>query len=121
MRAASRPAPPIDRRARGRVKLDSRGPLFYGCRRVGRNGRAAIVLKFRKMRDGAAARHSPLGEDERFTRIGPFLAATKLDELPQLINVLRGDMSLVGPRPEDPPFVDLQRDSYARSCASSPG
>ena len=103
------------------IKLDSRGPLFYGCRRVGRDGRELMVLKFRKMRDGASGPALTLGEDERFTRIGPFLAATKIDELPQLINVLRGDMSLVGPRPEDAGFVDLQRESYDEILRVKPG
>jgi lipopolysaccharide/colanic/teichoic acid biosynthesis glycosyltransferase len=103
------------------IKLDSRGPLFYGCRRVGRDGRELRVLKFRKMRDGAGGPALTLDEDERFTRIGPFLAATKIDELPQLINVLRGDMSLVGPRPEDAGFVDLQRESYDRILRVKPG
>ena len=103
------------------IKLDSRGPLFYGCRRVGRDGRELSVLKFRKMRDGASGPALTLDEDERFTRIGPFLAATKIDELPQLINVLRGEMSLVGPRPEDAGFVDLQRESYDQILRVKPG
>lgn len=103
------------------IKLDSRGPLFYGCRRVGLDGRDLMVLKFRKMRDGARGPALTLGEDDRFTRIGPFLSATKLDELPQLINVLRGDMSLVGPRPEDAGFVELQRESYDEILRVKPG
>jgi len=103
------------------IKLDSRGPLFFGCRRVGRDGRDLLMLKFRKMRDGADGPALTLSQDERFTRIGPFLAATKLDELPQLLNVLRGDMSLVGPRPEDATFVDLRRDEYAAILRVKPG
>ncbi len=103
------------------IKLDSRGPLFYGCRRVGLDGRDLMVLKFRKMRDGARGPALTLDEDDRFTRIGPFLSATKLDELPQLINVLRGDMSLVGPRPEDAGFVELQRESYDEILRVKPG
>lgn len=103
------------------IKLDSRGPLFYRCRRVGRGGTELSVLKFRKMRDGASGPALTLDDDDRFTRIGPFLAATKLDELPQLINVLRGDMSLVGPRPEDAGFVDLRRAEYERILSVKPG
>jgi lipopolysaccharide/colanic/teichoic acid biosynthesis glycosyltransferase len=103
------------------VKLDSPGPLFYRCRRVGRGGSELSVLKFRKMRDGARGPALTVGEDERFTRVGRFLAATKLDELPQLINVLLGDMSLVGPRPEDAEFVGLMRADYEEILAVRPG
>ena len=86
------------------IKLESSGPAFYRCRRIGRRGREFRMLKFRKMHDGAAGPALASWEDDRFTRLGPFLARTKLDELPQLWNVLRGQMSLVGPRPEDPSF-----------------
>jgi lipopolysaccharide/colanic/teichoic acid biosynthesis glycosyltransferase len=103
------------------VVLESPGPLLYGCTRVGRDGRPIRVLKFRKMRDGACGPALTLDGDERFTRIGSWLATTKLDELPQLWNVLRGDMSLVGPRPEDPAFVGLRRDEYDEILAVTPG
>jgi lipopolysaccharide/colanic/teichoic acid biosynthesis glycosyltransferase len=103
------------------IKLDSRGPVFFRCRRVGLRGREIAMLKFRKMYDGA--RGSPLTakDDDRFTRIGRFLARTKLDEVPQLWNVVRGEMSLVGPRPEDPHFVALHRDDYRRILDVRPG
>jgi lipopolysaccharide/colanic/teichoic acid biosynthesis glycosyltransferase len=79
------------------------------------------MLKFRKMHDGASGPALVVPEDERFTRIGAFLARTKLDELPQLWNVLKGEMSLVGPRPEDPHFVELHRKPYEEILAVRPG
>jgi lipopolysaccharide/colanic/teichoic acid biosynthesis glycosyltransferase len=103
------------------VKLDSRGPLLYGCRRRGLGGREIRVLKFRKMRDGSRGAPLTVGIDERFTRVGRFLASTRLDELPQLWNVLRGDMSLVGPRPEDPSFVALRGTDYDHILRVRPG
>ena len=103
------------------IKLDSRGPVFYRCRRVGRNGADLEMLKFRKMRDGATGPPLASSQDDRFTRIGAFLARTKLDEVPQLWNVLRGQMSLVGPRPEDPSFIALHREDYERILSVRPG
>jgi lipopolysaccharide/colanic/teichoic acid biosynthesis glycosyltransferase len=103
------------------VKLESRGSAFYNGRRVGRDGREIGVLKFRKMYEGAAGPALTAAEDDRFTRIGRFLARTKLDELPQLINVFKGDMSLVGPRPEDPEFVELRRADFATILTVRPG
>ena len=103
------------------IKLESSGPAFYRCRRVGRCGREFRMLKFRKMHDGAQGPALASWEDERFTRLGPFLARTKLDELPQLWNVLRGQMSLVGPRPEDGGFVELFREPYESILAVRPG
>jgi lipopolysaccharide/colanic/teichoic acid biosynthesis glycosyltransferase len=103
------------------VKLDSRGPVFYRCRRVGLAGREFAMLKLRKMHHGAAGPALTSARDERFTRIGSFLARTKLDELPQLWNVIRGDMSLVGPRPEDPRFVALYRQEYTEILRAKPG
>jgi lipopolysaccharide/colanic/teichoic acid biosynthesis glycosyltransferase len=103
------------------VKLDSPGPVFFRCMRVGRNGRALAMLKFRKMRQEVAGPPLTAADDDRFTRIGGLLARTKLDEIPQLWNVLRGDMSLVGPRPEDPAFLGLHPDAFTEILQVRPG
>ena len=103
------------------IKLDSRGPVFFRCSRVGYRGRALRMLKFRKMYDGASGSPLTAAEDGRFTRVGKFLAASKLDEIPQLWNVLKGEMSLVGPRPEDHRFVALDRRAYAEILKVKPG
>jgi len=91
------------------VKLDSRGPAFYNQKRVGRFGETFSMYKFRTMRLNAET-NGPVwavrGGDARVTRLGALLRRTHLDELPQLFNVLKGDMSLVGPRPERPCFVN---------------
>jgi lipopolysaccharide/colanic/teichoic acid biosynthesis glycosyltransferase len=103
------------------IKLESRGPVFYKATRVGWRSRTLRVLKFRKMYDGATG-HALTGDvDPRFTRIGRLLARTKLDEIPQLWNVLRGQMSLVGPRPEDPAFVAHHEEQYREILAVRPG
>jgi lipopolysaccharide/colanic/teichoic acid biosynthesis glycosyltransferase len=103
------------------VRLDSRGPVFFRCTRVGQGGRHLAMLKFRKMRDGVSGPPLTAANDARFTRIGRFLAKSKLDEIPQLWNVLRGGMSLVGPRPEDPKIVGLHREQYAEIVRVRPG
>jgi lipopolysaccharide/colanic/teichoic acid biosynthesis glycosyltransferase len=94
------------------IKLDSPGPVFFRQERVGRHGRPFRIHKFRSMRvdaPGGAAKGPQLtvGDDPRITRPGRWLRASKLDELPQLIDVLQGTMSLVGPRPEVPRYVAL--------------
>ena len=101
------------------IRLDSPGPIIFRQRRVGENGRLFDMLKFRTMMQGAEAHQAALlketpdgqiihkrKEDPRVTRVGRFLRRSSLDELPQLINVLKGEMSLVGPRPEMPWLVD---------------
>jgi len=89
------------------IKVDSTGPVLYRQSRVGLHGRIFTMLKFRSMRVDAevAGPCWATDRDPRMTRIGAFIRATRLDEVPQLLNVLRGDMSLVGPRPERPHFV----------------
>lgn len=91
------------------VRLDTPGPALFRQQRVGRGGRLFRIHKFRTMVADAPQRGPGLtiGEDARITRVGRFLRAKRLDELPQLIDVLRGDMSLVGPRPEVPRYVAL--------------
>lgn len=88
------------------IRLDSPGPVFFRQERVGRHGIIFRILKFRTMRvNSEAGRQITVGEDARITRIGKVLRRFKIDELPQLLNVLRGEMSLVGPRPEVPRYV----------------
>jgi lipopolysaccharide/colanic/teichoic acid biosynthesis glycosyltransferase len=88
------------------IKLDSPGPVFYRQQRVGRGGVLFNIFKFRTMYVRAAdARQLTIGRDPRITRSGHFLRHYKVDELPQLLNVLQGSMSLVGPRPEVPRYV----------------
>jgi lipopolysaccharide/colanic/teichoic acid biosynthesis glycosyltransferase len=103
------------------VILDSPGPIFFAVDRVGYRGRRMRMLKFRKMAHDAAGLPLTVGNDDRFTRVGRWLAKTKLDELPQLWQVLRGEMSLVGPRPEDPGFVARHRDDYNAILSVRPG
>jgi lipopolysaccharide/colanic/teichoic acid biosynthesis glycosyltransferase len=105
------------------IIFDSPGPIFYRAQRVGKAGRTFYLLKFRSMVTNAD-RHGPgitKAGDKRVTRIGLFLRRTKLDELPQLLNVLRGDMNLVGPRPEDPRYVDLYTNEQREILAVRPG
>jgi lipopolysaccharide/colanic/teichoic acid biosynthesis glycosyltransferase len=103
------------------VRIESPGPVFYRARRVGRGGRPLQMLKFRKMHHNAKGAPLTMSEDDRFTRVGRLLAKTKLDELPQLWHVLNGEMSLIGPRPEDPSFVAERFDDYADILAVRPG
>src|SRR3954470_18332826 len=105
------------------IKLDSPGPVLFRQVRVGRRFEPFRIFKFRTMR------HAPAGDgqaitsqhDSRVTRVGSLLRRTKLDELPQLFNVLLGDMSFVGPRPEVPKYVELYRTEYAPILETRPG
>ncbi|MEX0972464.1 MAG: sugar transferase [Solirubrobacterales bacterium] len=103
------------------VFLDSPGPVIYRAVRIGMGGRAFEMLKFRTMREGVAGSAIAGAEDRRITPVGRFLRATRLDELPQLWNVLRGEMSFVGPRPELEEFVRLHSDDYREILAVPPG
>jgi lipopolysaccharide/colanic/teichoic acid biosynthesis glycosyltransferase len=103
------------------IYLDSPGSVFYRSTRVGRGGHTFEMLKFRKMRRTAKGGPLTMSDDERFTPIGSFLAMTKFDELPQLWNVIKGEMRLVGPRPEVPEFVARYRAEYEELLSVLPG
>src|SRR5438477_8553442 len=117
------------------VKLESRGPVFFTQERVGRGGRLFRIIKFRTMVNGADKRRDELlsrsvygdarlfkvRDDPRMTRLGRFLRRTSLDELPQLANVLRGNMSLVGPRPPLPSEVALYEEHHYARFDVKPG
>lgn len=105
------------------VKAEDGGPVLFKQERVGYRGRRFRIWKFRTMVPNAEARGLPLtvGRDPRVTRIGAWLRPRKLDELPQLFNVLAGDMSLVGPRPDVPRYVDLYRAPERRVLELVPG
>ena len=93
------------------IKITSSGPVLYMQERVGRNGRLFKIIKFRSMHVDAESKTGPVWatgrNDTRVTPIGRFLRRTHIDELPQIINVLKGDMSIIGPRPERPHFVEI--------------
>lgn len=95
------------------IRLDSRGPILFKQQRVGQYGRTFSILKFRTMRqtNSSSMPQITVGKDIRITRLGEFLRHWKLDELPQLWNVVMGEMSLVGPRPEVPKYVALYPDA----------
>lgn len=105
------------------VKLTSHGPALFRQERVGRGGRSFCILKFRSMVADAPSQGGQItcGADPRITRIGRIIRKTKIDELPQLINVLRGDMSLVGPRPEVRKYVDMFAEDYKDILRVRPG
>jgi exopolysaccharide biosynthesis polyprenyl glycosylphosphotransferase len=109
------------------ITVDSRGPVFYSQKRVGKDGKTFSVLKFRTMIEGAEKRTGPVwasDNDPRVTKVGRKLRRLHFDEIPQFINVLKGDMSLVGPRPERPFFVEKLTKTiplYSRRLRVQPG
>jgi len=106
------------------IKLTSRGPVLYRQERVGKGGRLFDLYKFRTMIDGAERHIGPVlasKDDHRVTAVGRILRRTRMDELPQLYNILRGDMSLVGPRPERPFFVQRHKALQGVRLVVKPG
>ena len=109
------------------IKLDSKGPVFYKQERVGRNSKHFTIYKFRSMVYGAESKTGPKWaerKDSRITRVGKLIRKLRLDEVPQFFNVLKGEMSLIGPRPERPYFVDKFKQEipfYARRLGVKPG
>lgn len=109
------------------IKIDSPGPVFYRQERYGRNGKLFDLLKFRSMKNNAEKETGPVWaeeNDKRITRIGKIIRKFRLDELPQIINVLKGEMSFIGPRPERPFFVEqLKKESpyYDKRHIVKPG
>jgi len=108
------------------IKLDSPGPVFYKQQRVGKGGTVFTVFKFRSMRSDAEQKGARWAQkrDPRVTRVGKWIRLFRVDEIPQIWNVLNGDMSLVGPRPERPEFVkelDLLVPYYSVRHAVTPG
>ena len=109
------------------IKADSKGPVIYSQERVGQYGKNFKVYKFRSMRQDAEAQSGPVlakEGDSRITKVGRFIRATRIDELPQLFNVLKGEMSIVGPRPERPFFVEQfikEKPEYAYRHNVKPG
>jgi lipopolysaccharide/colanic/teichoic acid biosynthesis glycosyltransferase len=98
-----------------------RGPFLYRARRIGEGARVITVLKVRTMAEGSSGTRVTLADDPRVTPLGRLIRRFRIDELPQLINVLRGDLSLVGPRPEDPAYVDLSDPLHRRVFSARPG
>jgi lipopolysaccharide/colanic/teichoic acid biosynthesis glycosyltransferase len=105
------------------VKLSSKGPVFFTQKRVGRDFKEFNLYKFRSMVVGADSQGPGVtsSDDNRITKVGRFIRKTKIDELPQLLNVLKGDMSLVGPRPELKKFVDAYTEDYKKVLSVKPG
>jgi lipopolysaccharide/colanic/teichoic acid biosynthesis glycosyltransferase len=104
------------------IAVDSRGPVFFRQWRIGRRYRPFQIVKFRTMRPAReGGRAITVAGDPRITSIGRLLRATKLDELPQLVNILRGDMSVVGPRPEVPQYVEMFHVDFGDVLEVRPG
>jgi len=105
------------------IKSASKGPVFFTQTRLGKDGKPFKIYKFRTMRAGAAANsdHLTLADDKRITKIGRLLRRFKLDELPQFVNVLKGEMSVVGPRPDVPEYYDLTNKLHKQILSVRPG
>ena len=104
------------------IKLDSPGPVFFTQQRIGKDFRPFWIFKFRTMRQtDQTALPLTIGADPRITRVGAFLRRSKIDELPQLLNILKGDMTLVGPRPEVPRYVEVFHRDYEEILTVRPG
>lgn len=105
------------------IKIDSKGKILFLQKRVGRNGKPFYIYKFRTMVTDAEklGKQITVGEDNRITKVGAFLRKYKIDELPQLLNVVKGDMSLVGPRPEVPRYVELYNEEERKVLEVRPG
>lgn len=105
------------------IKIDSPGSVFFRQERIGKGFRAFLIYKFRTMVPNAPLIGGTVTttSDPRITKLGAILRDTKIDELPQLINVLKGEMSLVGPRPEMQEYVDMFRTQYAKVLSVRPG
>lgn len=105
------------------IKLDSKGPIFFKQKRVGKNKKIFEIYKFRTMVTDAEklGKQITVGNDSRITKVGKFIRKCKLDEFPQLINVVKGEMSLVGPRPEVPRYVELYDEYQKQILLVRPG
>ena len=103
------------------IKADSPGPVLFKQQRMGRGFRPFWIYKFRTMKSGAGGPALTVGADRRITRVGSYLRRGKLDELPQLLNILKGDMTIVGPRPEVPRYVEAFHRDYEEILTVRPG
>lgn len=105
------------------IKIDSEGPVFFRQERVGLNGKRFFIYKFRTMAENTELKGLQItgDNDERITRIGKYLRKYKIDEIPQLINVLKGEMSIVGPRPQVPKYVNMFKEQYDKILVVRPG
>lgn len=109
------------------IWFEDKGPIFYAGKRIGRDGRLFGMLKFRSMKVNAPDIRMENGDtyngddDPRVTKIGRFMRKTSIDEIPQFINVLLGDMSFIGPRPDTPDFLDVYKEKYPAILSIRPG
>lgn len=103
------------------IKLDSPGPIIYKSKRMGKNLKTFNTYKFRSMKTNREELHSNMSHEEMVTRVGKFIRRTSLDELPQLINILKGDMSFIGPRPWIPEYYEWFTDEQKRRSNVLPG